>query len=75
MYSTTALENMDQDQEAEAKRRKAKARARVSDKQDKGRAHRGKEIDSERLSKAIMSTTTVSDGEIRDCSCFLCHGN
>jgi hypothetical protein len=23
----------------------------------------------------IVSSTTVSDGEIRDCSCFLCQGN
>jgi hypothetical protein len=53
MYSTTALESMDRDQEAEAKRRKAIARTRYLAKRDKGRAHPGKEIDSERLSKAV----------------------
>jgi 2-polyprenyl-3-methyl-5-hydroxy-6-metoxy-1,4-benzoquinol methylase len=26
-------------------------------------------------SEDIVSSTTVSDGEIRDCSCFLCQGN
>jgi hypothetical protein len=26
-------------------------------------------------SRFTLSSTTVSDGEIRDCSCFLCQGN
>jgi hypothetical protein len=53
MCPTIALESMDQDQEAEAKRRKAITRTRDSAKRDKRRAHRGKQIDPERLSKAI----------------------
>lgn len=29
----------------------------------------------ERPTRSRVSTTTVSDGEIRDCSCFLCQEN
>jgi len=29
----------------------------------------------EKWPEALLSITTVSDGEIRDCSCFLCQEN
>ena len=31
--------------------------------------------DVERQGRELVSTTTVSDGKIRECSCFLCQEN